>query len=357
MQENNAEHVSGDFVTNFSLFLSFMLKKWWLLLLFITVGIGTGLVYYDKQKSKYEAACTFILEEKSGGSGGGLASLATQFGLNVGGLGSGGSIFAGDNILDILKSKKVVRKVLLTPLKISDPKSQTLVDYYIDVIDVRQKWKQNPQLASIQFNRSEEKMNPIQDSILNDIYDKLITENIFTDRLSRQSTIIKLQVIAEDPVFARIMTERLVEEASKLYLDVRVGSAQENISNMQRRSDSLLYLLNNKSYRAAASQPLDLNPGIRTAIVPTEIANRDKAVLATLYAEVTKNLEASKLLLSQQTPIIQLLDRPGYLLHDNKKGLGFILGVSVVIAGAVFLVGAYIIFLIKQAMRKQLLPQ
>jgi uncharacterized protein involved in exopolysaccharide biosynthesis len=83
--------------------------------------------------------------------------------------------------------------------------------------------------------------------------------------------------------------------------------------------------LNNKSFAAAARQPLDINPGIRTAIVPVEIATRDKTVLATLYAEVTKNLEASKLLLSQQTPVIQLLDQPEHLLDDNKKGLLFLL--------------------------------
>jgi hypothetical protein len=116
------------------------------------------------------------------------------------------------------------------------------------------------------------------------------------------------------------MAERLVKEAAKLYMDIRTGTAQENIKQLQLRSDSLLFLLNNKSYSTAASQPLDVNPGLKTAIVPVEIGTRDKTVLATLYAEVVKNLEASKLLLSQQTPVIQVLDKPGYLLKDKKMG-------------------------------------
>lgn len=94
-----------------------------------------------------------------------------------------------------------------------------------------------------------------------------------------------------------------------------------NIARMQRRADSLLALLNNKSYSVAASQMLDINPGFKTATVPTEIASRDKTVIATLYAEVTKNLEASKLILSQQTPVIQILDKPAWPLVDKREKL------------------------------------
>ena len=79
-------------------------------MLFILVGFALGTVFYYRQKPKYRAVCTFILEEKSSG-GGGLSGLASQFGLNIGSL-SGGSIFSGDNIINILKSKKVVEQVL-----------------------------------------------------------------------------------------------------------------------------------------------------------------------------------------------------------------------------------------------------
>jgi len=134
------------------------------------------------------------------------------------------------------------------------------------------------------------------------------------------------------------MTERLVDEASKLYLNIRVGRAEASIKDLQQRSDSLLYLLNRKSYTAAISQPLDVNPAIKTAIVPLEIASRDKTVLATLYAEVTKNLEASKLMLAQQTPVIQVLDTPGLTLKNQKRGLVFSVALFS-IAGFVIAIG------------------
>jgi hypothetical protein len=137
----------------------------------------------------------------------------------------------------------------------------------------------------------------------------------------------------------------MVRAAANLYLDIKTGTAQANISKLQRRSDSLLVLLNHKSYVAAANQPLDINPGVKSAVVPLEIVSRDKTVLATLYAEVTKNLEASKLILSQQTPVIQILDRPGQLLNDNKRSLTYMLIVTPVAGIVIYFILAFPFFL------------
>jgi hypothetical protein len=304
-------------------FFNYLLRKWVGILLFLFLGTGIGVFYYFNQKPKYTAVTTFILEEKS--SSNGLAGLASQFGFNVGSLSGGGSIFSGDNILEILKSKKVVQKVLLD--KVGGTlanNNQTLIDYYLDFTGAHKKWMKSQRLAGINFSVSAGQFDAVHDSVLNSTYEHIVKKSLLAERLSKQGTIIKVQVTEADPLFARMMSERLVEEAGKLYLDIRTGAALANIQQLQNRSDSLLYLLNRKSYTAAASQPLDVNPGIKTAAVPLEIASRDKTVLATLYAEITKNLEASKLILSQQTPVIQQLDTPPLLLNDEKKGLVFL---------------------------------
>lgn len=335
-------------------FTQYLRKRWWILLLVICAGAAAGAIYFYKQKPKYVAVCTFILEDKSA-SGGGLSGLASQFGFNLGGLNNGGGIFSGDNILDILKSKKVVQKVLLSGAEVKNENGKTLADFYLDFTKARKNWIANPELNHLNFSGSDKSMTPVQDSVLNAIYESLIKKNLSTERTSKQGTIIKVQVTAENGLFARLMTERLVEEAGKLYMDIRVGTDQENIRKLQRRSDSLLVLLNSKSYRAAASQPLDINPGLRTASVPLEIATRDKTVLATLYGEVTKNLEASKLLLSQQTPVIQLLDRPSFLLDDNKKSMLFLVGVAAFAFAGIYLVSAFVLYFLISGSRKNML--
>lgn len=318
--ETHKETYSVNEVTqHIRLLVLYLRKKWLWLVLAIVTGAGLGLYYYYTQKPHYKAVCTFILEEKLGG--GGLAGLASQFGVGLGSFSDGGNFFAGDNILDILKSRKVIQKVLLNPINDQTDRNKSMADFYLDFSGMRNQWKKNQQLTNLRFTPNNDKFSPAQDSIMNLVYENILNKNLGVERSSKQGSIIKVQVVAENSLFARLMTESLVDEASKLYLNIKVGRAETNIKDLERRSDSLLYLLNRKSYTAAASQPLDINPAIKTATVPVEIASRDKTVLATLYAEVTKNLEASKLMLAQQTPVIQVLDSPGLTLKNQKKGI------------------------------------
>jgi hypothetical protein len=348
MAEKKEASSLNDLINTIRLFCNYLLRKWWLLTLFVLAGIVLGTAYYYRQKSKYTAVCTFVLEEKSSGSSG-LSGLASQFGFNIGSL-SGGGIFSGDNILNILKSKKVVEQVLLSKISESSGKA-TLADLYLDFTGLKDSWQKKTSLAQINFFNSEQ-LNPIQDSILNAIYEGIVRNNLSAEKKSKQGTIIQVQVTTSNSLFARLMTERLVDAAGKLYLDLRIGTAEGNIKQLQRRSDSLLMLLNNKSYSAAASQPLDINPGIKTASVPVEIAMRDKTVLTTLYAEITKNLEVSKMLLSQQTPVIELLDRPEYLLKDLKKTLSFSIVVFVALLMCLYLGVSFVLFFLKNNLGK-----
>lgn len=340
MENNKEDYYSiADIFNKTRSFFSYVRRRFWVVLLFSSLGIGLGVYYHYRQKPKYEAVTTFILEEKSSG-GGGLAGIASQFGFDIGSLSGGGSIFTGDNILDILKSKKIGYKVLLSKTDIKgEPYNQSLADLFLVFSGWKDKWR-DAELKKINYSNytDEHQLSVRQDSVLNEIHANVLKYGLKVDRLNKKGSIIKVQVTSSNSLFARLMTERLVEAAAKLYLDIKTGTALANVAKMQQRSDSLLYLLNRKSYAAAVSQPLDINPGIKSAIVPVEIATRDKTVLATLYAEVTKNLEASKMLLSQQTPIIQILDRPPYLLDDNKKSLSLILIISILLAGFICII-------------------
>jgi len=230
--------------------------------------------------------------------------------------------------------------------KIGDSTSRlSLADYYLEFTGTKKGWAKKPVLVSINFSDSNS-ITPLQDSVLNLIYERIVNKNLEAQRTNKQNSIISVTVTTPNSIFSRLLSERLVDAAAKLYMDIRIGTAQKNIIELQKRSDSLLLLLNNKSYSTAASQQLDINPGIKTAIVPVEIATRDKTVLATLYAEVIKNLEAGKLMLSQQTPVIEVLDKPGYLLEDKRKGLAFLAIVVSMISGFLYVAAAVSLFLL-----------
>ncbi|HEU4472027.1 MAG TPA: Wzz/FepE/Etk N-terminal domain-containing protein [Flavisolibacter sp.] len=344
MNENKEEQFSlGDLTTSMRRFLVYLRRRILLFIITIVIGASLGLLFYFMQKPEYEAVTTFILEEKSAG-GGGLAGIASQFGFDIGGLTGGGSIFAGDNILEILRSKKIIYTVLLSKASADTAgNAPTLADAFLDFQGWRKKWERQ-ELKNISYANAGKGLSSLQDSVLSEIHKYLVKRALSADRVNKKGSIIEVEVKAANSDFARFLAERIVDESAKLYLQIKTGTAQANIAKLQRRSDSLLVLLNQKSYTAAASQSLDLNPGIKTALVPTEIISRDKTVISTLYAEVTKNLEASKMLLSQQTPVIQLLDRPGYLLKDDRKSLAFSLVVFSIVAAGLYLFAALMLF-------------
>jgi len=350
--KNSEDYYSfGDVKKHISSFIRFLKSKSWVLIVVFILGIAGGIIFYKFQKPSYKAITTFILEEKSSG-GGGLAGIASQFGFDIGSLSGSGSIFTGDNILDILKSKKINYYVLLSKVEEEDKNitGQTLADLFLDFSGWKKKYKKYKDLENIDFKNitHPHELSQKQDSVLKEIHEFVLKNELSVERLSKKGSIIRVQVVAPDRVFARLMTERLIDVAAKLYLDIKTGTAQTNIAKLQRRSDSLLMLLNQKSYTVAYSQPLDINPGIRSASVPLEIATRDKTVIASLYSEVTKNLEASKLILSQQMPVIQILDRPEHLLEDNRKGLFFLIIITPFAFVFAYIICAFLFFVFRK---------
>ena len=302
-------------------------QYWWnmrkLIVLALLLVNGVAALYSFLQKQQYEAEVSFILEEKSAGGGGSLSGLASQFGIDLGGLGAGGSIFSGDNILDILRSRHIVEKVLLSKLDSSKGlSSETLADLYLP--QLRKK------VPAVSYNNVvyPKPMTRLQDSVLYFIFDQIVQKNLVVDRVNKKGSIIKATVVTQSETFSKIFSDRLVHETIQLYVDQKTSLSNRNIARLEKRADSLLRILNNKSYQSASLQILDANTAFRSTAVPVELSQREKTISFALYSEVVKNLEASRMSLASQTPIINMLDTAKYPLLNRKKSIVLILAAA-----------------------------
>ena len=145
--------LSGQLLGLWKLVL-YALSKWRLLALAAVLGALLGLGYYFLKPVIYTAHITFVVEEsKSAGGGGSLMSaLAGQFGVDIGGLSGTSGVLAGDNVLQLLKSKSLIKKTLLTPFNNGDTSvkrtpassvtgaSRSLADEYARVYGLDKKW-------------------------------------------------------------------------------------------------------------------------------------------------------------------------------------------------------------------------
>jgi len=127
-----------------------------------------------------------------------------------------------------------------------------------------------------------------------------------------------------------LITKGIIKIATDFYVNAKVGRLRNNIERLEKRTDSISNLLNQQTYSATedARLLLNVNPADINAPVYSEISQRDKMVLTTIYAELMKNLEVSKAALIQETPTVQIVDQTGFPLEriETKWYEGIFLG-------------------------------
>lgn len=349
MGENNTIPTlqMGELFDGLISFGKYLLTQIKLSLVLVLIGLLAGTAYYFIQEPKYAGTVSFILEEKSGGMGGGLSGLASQFGFDMGSLTGSAGLFAGDNILDILKSRTLIEKVLLSKTdSTKGNNSATLADLYLVFSGLHKKWKDREGLARLGFSNCApgKTHTRLQDSVLLVVYRKLIKKQVTVERINKKGSIFEVVTTTPDEVFSKLFTERLVLETMRMYIDLKTSVATRNIRRMEQRSDSLMQLLNSKSYKSASLQMLDANIAFKSAAVPVEVTQRDKTVTYALYTEVMKNLEASRMALAGQTPVINLLDNAKYPLEDQKFSFGILMAIGAFAGLVITLVLAFITY-------------
>jgi len=301
------------------------IKTQWLKIALVGfIGGCIGFVYAWMQPITYTAKLTFVVEEgKSGGSSlGGLASLAGQFGVDVGGA-SGGGLLSGDNILLYFKSTSLAREVLLS--KFDSTTNKSVADVYAEVYKLKEGWNKNELIGDIQFQtlNSNKSYTRLQDSLLQKITESILTGKFSVAKTDKKAGFIEVSTTMENERLAKIYCERIVQLAVDKYVSIKIQRQKNTVYKLQAKVDSVARLLNQKTASSAnlqtSASTMDINPLYRAGtVVATETTIRDKTMLATIFASIVQNLEIAKFTLSQETPVIQVVDSPIYPLKKNK---------------------------------------
>ena len=324
MDQNNALKLS-DIFSLFKQFIHFyksFRKRNYLIIFGFTV---ICLLYYTIEKSKYEASASFVLMEGVGSKGGGLASLGSQFGIDIGSLGGqSNNIFSGDNIFDIFRTRTIVEKVLLT--EFNDPNNgstkQTFADAYVKMYPSFVKTiilgNKTPVGAFYGYDNN---LYPdrVKDSVLSKIFEKLIKNNLIVQKSNKKGSIIQVVITTNNELFSKRFTEKLIETVKTFYLNINNTNTQIVLLGLQKKADSLQGLLYQKSFQS--SSLFNMNSGLKSYSATEELSQRDKTVAYALYSEVVKNIELTKMSQAQQTPIFQIVETPRLPLENKKLEL------------------------------------
>jgi hypothetical protein len=320
--ENNLQSESDeislkDLIQKFQAIWHFLLSKWLKILVAGIIGAAICVGYAFLQPIKFTSKLSFVVEDGKSAAGG-LASLAGQFGFDLGGAGGGG-IFSGDNVLLFLKSESLIRETLFTTYDESSKK--TLADRYAEVRKLKDAWIKDKTIGPIDFSKSGHGvMARKEDSLVQQLIEDIIKSDLSVAKPDKKATFIEVKVTTRDELLSKLLADRLVKIATDRYVESKTKTKALNISKLQIKADSLSAILNNKTFAAAASQQslVDANPALKTMPIASEISSREKTMAATIFAEVVKNLEISKTILSQETPVIQMVDQSTFPLPKVK---------------------------------------
>lgn len=314
----------------FNDWIKYIFSNWLIILL---IGISGGLLgigYAFLQKPLYKASTTFVLEG-GGGSGGELgqyAGLASMIGINIGGGGSAG-LFSGDNILALYKSRYMAEKTLMSVGDFKG-KKQRIIDRYIEIKEFRKKWDSDPKLKNLAFDDSE-KFTFKHDSILREVIFNLTETNLKVERPDKKTSIIRVEFLSEDELFAKNYVDQLVSNVNSFYIHTKTQKMKENVDILQKQTDSVTAVMNGAIFLAAST--LDATPNLSSAKqrlrAPAQRFQFSAEANKVLLGELIKNLELSKLTLRKETPLIQVLDVPKLPLEIEPrvgKAKGLIIG-------------------------------
>jgi uncharacterized protein involved in exopolysaccharide biosynthesis len=334
----------------------YLLSRWVIILLAGLLGAGIGLTYAWLTKPTYQAVVTFALEDDKGTGGGlsGALGLASSLGIDLGT--SAGGAFSGANLIELMKSRRMVEKALLSKVEIGN-KIITLADILLDIIGIKKELKKKGILRGDTFypvDIKSNQLNLLQDSIIKVLHEKVTGSGglLAVTQKDKKISIISVDVKTTNELFSKFFAETIVKEVSDFYIETKSKKAKTNVAILQKQVDSIRNELNQAITGVAVSSDntYNLNPALNVNRVPSTKKQVDVQANTAILTQLVTNLEMAKVTLMRETPLIQIIDRPTLPLKKDKPGKLKSLILGGILAGFLALV-----FLIIQRVGKQIM--
>ena len=327
MQKYNDEIQLKDVLISLSDYKRFLFKNKFSIIIFSLLFSLIGVLILMNSDSEYNAELTFVVESDS--NSGGLSSmsgLTSKFGFNLGGE---STTFSQSNVIELLKSRGVVQSALMQNT-IVNHKKDLLIEHYLEIHEIKEKWDKQEAIRSISFH---ENITYIHDSIIGVVWEEIVDNDLIIDLQTAEANIVKLSYISLNQEFAKAFVEKLIGEMSKMYISHQTAQANNTLDFLQKRADSVFAELEVAEQNFARIK--DINQRIVKAsgrLQELQLMRRVE-VLNTMYLELIKNLEISKITLLDKTPIINIIDKPILPLEDEKYSIIFGAIIGVIIGG------------------------
>jgi len=261
------------------------------------------------QQPQYVSWATVLLPENKAGNLGGLAGLASQFGVNVP-TGSSADLSSPSLYPELLRSRTFAEIILDK-------------EFYLD-----QYGKKLPLLAILTNGDSLPKQN-LEMRVSTAV--NLLNEEYLAFDQDPRSTFSVIKVTAPEPLFAKELADVVLAELESLNRYFKTVTVNEKNVFIENRISSV------EGELETSEQALkDFNERNRQISSPSlelelERLERDVEVQKGIYLTLKQQLELVKIEEVQETSIVQVLDKPQLAMGPSNKNIKL----SVIMAGVV----------------------
>lgn len=320
-EEYNLERISVKSIFLYSMNIFKILWKGKYIILTASILLGI-LGYYlaSKKPITYTATNSFMVKEEESNSIGGLMSMMGNFGF-----GGNKTKMNLDKVVALANSRRILKESLLDSAFIGN-KSVLIANsliYQYGVLDdliknkpdfINYKGIENPNNLT---NQDKEVLKSLF-NLVNGEKNKSKLMNIDYDK---DNTIITLNVTSEREDISIVLCNSIFKKLSKFYIEQSIEKAAKTVKSLERRLGSVNVKLADQEYNLKSNQDISLGLWLETAKLPAVKLNRDAGISAVLYAEIIKNLEASRFTLINTIPIFQIIDEPEVPLTKQEPGV------------------------------------
>lgn len=336
----------SNYLYNTQLLIKYLLKRKLIIISAIILGVSAGIGFAMLKKIKYEASITFALDDSNDNLGGAL-SLVSDFGFNVGG---NKGVFSGDNILQIITSRRIVESALLTVDTFPGEKNEikTYVQQYLDITRRNKKTKKISRTDTVNYPilKPREKFTYLEDSVLFIIYKDQFLPNIEATRPDKKFGIYEVKYKGPEEKFSLEFTKKLLDLTKEFYIELKSKKSRQTLDVLENRVADMKGLMNSAIEKRAGYQDANRNPILLSADVPNQKRQADISVYGAAYTELFKNLEIARYQYLKDVPLFEIIDEGKYPLKKIKRSrLIFGLAFGIMLGGMTIFILACIYYL------------
>jgi hypothetical protein len=321
----------------------FLKKEWKLLLLGSLIGllVGLGIEYKRSKEQTLQAKIVFVLENDNGG-GGGLSDIASSLGLGGGGA-SSSSLFSGENFQELLKTRIIYRKALLTKVKYGDK-----VDYFGNIFLRKSRLQENewshlpPQFFTYEFKNSDVyNLSPEDKNLLNTIYEYL-KDNTQVTQKNAKSSFQTLTVETHNDTLSYVWSKLFLKTVTDYYIETKSKKSKELLKVMENRTDSLRSALYYAQGKLANYNDQNQQIIFQRAKIISERLQMTNNQLQGLYFEASRNLDNLRFSLVKEAPLLTIIEDTELPILASEYRYGAVTTLSVIIAFAITSFAVYL---------------